>query len=94
MYTFPLLGAGTAKISALPEAPNVSILELQAILFAALCGSFVLVLRIIQELWQPSKGAFGVDNVLQEMLFGLEKELAQRIDSVVVGSAEDAEKRE
>ena len=34
----------------------MSILELQSVLFAALCGCVTLVLRIIQELWQSSGG--------------------------------------
>ena len=36
---------------------------LQSFLFAALCGAHMLVLRIIQELWQSSGGVFNVDEV-------------------------------
>ena len=76
----PLLGAGTANLSELPDAPSVSILELQAFVFACLCGSLVLVLRIIEELWQTRRGGlFNVDDVLQEISLGLEEELDLRI---------------
>ena len=78
--SFPLLGAGTANLSELPDAPSVSILELQAFVFACLCGSLVLVLRIIEELWQTRRGGlFNVDDVLQEISLGLEEELDLRI---------------
>ena len=43
------------------------------------CGCLVLVLRIIQELWQASGGVFNVDGVLQQMVFGLEEELQLRL---------------
>ena len=45
-------GASTASISGPLEYSTVSILELQSLLFASLTGCLVLVLRIIQELWQ------------------------------------------
>ena len=56
-------------------------LNLQSFLFACLCGAHMLVLRIIQELWQSSGGVFNVDEVLQQMVFGLEQELAMRSSS-------------
>ena len=47
---------------------------------ACLCGSLVLVLRIIEELWQTRRGGlFNVDDVLQEISLGLEEELDLRI---------------
>jgi len=78
LFAFPLLGAGTASTSELVELPTVSILELQSLLFASLCGCLLLVLRIIQELWQSSGGVFNVDDVLQQMVLGLEEELDER----------------
>merc|ERR1719217_1993470 len=50
LLAFPLLGAGTATIT--------GVLNLQSFLFACLCGAHMLVLRIIQELWQSSGGVF------------------------------------
>jgi hypothetical protein len=47
----------------LHPAGSVGILTLQSILFAFLCGAHMLVLRIIQELWQSSGGVFNVDEV-------------------------------
>ena len=47
-----------------------------------LCGAHMLVLRIIQELWQSSGGVFNVDEVLQQMVFGLEDELELRSQGV------------
>ena len=70
LFAFPLLGAGTAS--------SAGILSLQSILFGFLCGAHILVLRIIQELWQPSGGVFNVDEVLDEMVSGLEEELRMR----------------
>ncbi|KOO22419.1 hypothetical protein Ctob_000514 [Chrysochromulina tobinii] len=70
LLAFPLLGAGTASIA--------GVLSLQSFLFAMLCGAHMLVLRIIQELWQSSGGVFNVDEVLQQMVFGLEEELELR----------------
>ena len=75
---FPLLGAGTAAQAEAPELITVSILELQSLIFASVCGCLVLVLRIIQELWQASGGVFNVDDVLQQMVVGLEEELTLR----------------
>lgn len=70
LLAFPLLGAGVAEIR--------GILSLQAFLFGFLSGAHMLVLRIIQELWQSSGGVFNVDEVLQQMVFGLEEELELR----------------
>ncbi len=70
LVAFPLLGAGTAT--------SGGILSLQSFLFGCLCGAHMLVLRIIQELWQASGGVFNVDEVLQQMVFGLEEELELR----------------
>ena len=75
LFSFPLLAAGTAGLSEDPELFTVSILELQSVLFASLCACVVLVLRIIQELWEPSGGVFNIDDVLQEMVLGLDEEL-------------------
>ena len=46
------------------------------------CGCLVLVLRIIQELWQASGGVFNVDDVVQDMAFGLGEELRLRTKAV------------
>ena len=83
LFAFPLLGAGTAAISNAPEFSSVSILELQSLIFASVCGCVVLVLRIIQELWQSSGGVFNVDDVLQQMVAGLEDELELRIGGLL-----------
>jgi hypothetical protein len=74
LAAFPLLGAGTVMSS-------TRILSLQAALFGGLCGSSVLVLRIIEELWQASGGVFNVDEVLARMVRGLENELLQRSEA-------------
>lgn len=84
LFAFPLLGAGTAGTTEIADFPTVSILELQSILFASLCGCLLLVLRIIQELWQSSGGVFNVDDVLQQMVLGLEEELDERRSEVAV----------
>jgi len=78
LLAFPLLGAGTAT--------GAGILSLQSILFGCLAGAHMLVLRIIQELWQASGGVFNVDEVLQEMVFGLEEELELRSQGTVASS--------
>ena len=83
LCAFPLLGAGTARFSETPELSTVSILELQSLLFASVCGCVVLVLRIINELWQSSGGVFNVDDVLQQMVGGLEEELELRLEGRV-----------
>jgi hypothetical protein len=70
LLVFPLLGAGTATLK--------GVLSLQGFLFACLCGAHMLVLRIIQELWQSSGGVFNVDEVLEQMVTGLEDELEMR----------------
>ena len=64
LAAFPLLGAGTAV-----GAPQ-SIFNVQGALFGGLCGATTLVLRIIQELWRTSGGAFNVDEVLTTMARG------------------------
>ena len=45
-----------------------------------MCGATTLVLRIIQELWRTSGGAFNVDDVLQTMVRGLADELDGRAE--------------
>ncbi len=62
LIAFPLLGAGTGGGVG---AGAVGILSLQSLLFGCLAGAHVLVLRIIQELWQSSGGVFNVDQVRQ-----------------------------
>eukprot|EP00966_Prymnesium_polylepis_P246856 5708843-Prymnesium_polylepis.1 len=57
------------------------VLSVQAFLFACLCGCFVLVLRIIQELRLASGGVFNVDDTLRQMTAGLEDELDMRLDA-------------
>eukprot|EP00443_Scrippsiella_acuminata_P064382 CAMPEP_0115451214 /NCGR_PEP_ID=MMETSP0271-20121206/41945_1 /TAXON_ID=71861 /ORGANISM="Scrippsiella trochoidea, Strain CCMP3099" /LENGTH=444 /DNA_ID=CAMNT_0002877467 /DNA_START=1529 /DNA_END=2860 /DNA_ORIENTATION=- len=48
------------------------------ILFGFLCGSVVLTLRVINELWNPAGGAYNVDGVLRVAVRGLEEEIKQR----------------
>ena len=74
LLAFPLLGAGFS------EGSGEGILALQSLLFASLAGAHVLVLRIVQELWQSAGGVFNVDEVLQQMVFGLEEELVLRVE--------------
>ena len=74
LAAFPLLGAGTTI-----SAPS-TILLVQGALFGGLCGATTLVLRIIQELWRTSGGAFNVDDVLQTMVRGLADELDGRAE--------------
>mmetsp|Transcript_48745 Transcript_48745/g.90358 ORF Transcript_48745/g.90358 Transcript_48745/m.90358 type:complete len:431 (+) Transcript_48745:68-1360(+) len=70
LFCFPFLGYGTANLQGM--------LSLQSLLFGLLSAGHMLVLRIIQELWQSSGGVFNVDEVLQQMVFGLEEELTLR----------------
>jgi hypothetical protein len=77
LAAFPLLGAGTAV-----GAP-ASIFNVQGALFGGLCGATTLVLRIIQELWRTSGGAFNVDAVLTKMVAGLSEELELRASNAV-----------
>ena len=63
------------------DSSGEGILALQSLLFASLAGAHILVLRIIQELWQSAGGVFNVDEVLQQMVFGLEEELAMRMQN-------------
>lgn len=72
LAAFPLLGAGTAV------GASESIFKVQGALFGGLCGASILVLRIIQELWRTSGGAFNVDIVLAKMVSGLTEELDYR----------------
>ncbi|KAJ1462178.1 hypothetical protein M885DRAFT_611061 [Pelagophyceae sp. CCMP2097] len=72
LAAFPLLGAGTAV------GASESIFNVQGALFGGLCGATTLVLRIIQELWRTSGGAFNVDVVLTTMVRGLVEELDAR----------------
>ena len=48
-------------------------------IFASLCACVVLVLRIIEELWQTSGGVFNVDEVLEQLSLGLDEELQLRM---------------
>jgi len=71
LFCFPFLGYGTANLQGM--------LSLQSLLFGLLSAGHMLVLRIIQELWQSSGGVFNVDAVLQQMVLGLEEELELRV---------------
>ena len=62
------------------DSSGEGILALQSLLFASLAGAHILVLRIIQELWRTSGGAFNVDDVLQTMVRGLADELDGRAE--------------
>ena len=83
IFPFPLLAAGTASLSEDPELKTVSILELQAVLFGSLCACVVLVIRIIEELWQEGGGVFKSDEVLETLVLGLEEELQARESDAV-----------
>lgn len=48
------------------------------LLFGFLCGSVVLTLRVIHELWTPTGGAYNVDGVLRVAVRGLEEEIRLR----------------
>lgn len=76
LLAFPMLGAAITN----QEGP----VALQAFLFACLCGSIELVLRIILELWRSTGGVFNVDDVLQQMVFGLEEELTVRAQQTLL----------
>ena len=65
--------------SGFSDSSGEGILALQSLLFAGLAGAHILVLRIIQELWLSTGGVFNVDEVLQQMAFGLEEELGVRM---------------
>ena len=68
LVAFPLLGAGV-------EMDDPEILQVQDYIFAALCGSAICLLRIIQELNRP--GSFlNLDEVLDDMTRGLDDKLA------------------
>tara|TARA_B110001452_G_scaffold201528_1_gene171611 strand:- start:1970 stop:2911 length:942 start_codon:yes stop_codon:yes gene_type:complete len=86
LLAFPLLGAGFS------EGSGEGILALQSLLFASLAGAHVLVLRIVQELWQSNGGVFNVDEVLQQMVFGLEEELQLRVEQNQLGAAQAADR--
>mmetsp|Transcript_142648 Transcript_142648/g.273970 ORF Transcript_142648/g.273970 Transcript_142648/m.273970 type:complete len:438 (+) Transcript_142648:82-1395(+) len=73
---FPMLGAAITN--------QEGTVALQAVLFACLCGSIELVLSIILELWRSTGGVFNVDEVLQQMVFGLEEELTVRAQQTLV----------
>ena len=81
LLAFPLLGAGFSD----SYVEGEGILALQSLLFANLAGAHILVLRIIQELWLSAGGVFNVDEVLQQMAFGLEEELAARMNQFEQG---------
>ena len=83
LLAFPLLGAGFSD----SYVEGEGILALQSLLFASLAGAHILVLRIIQELWLSAGGVFNVDEVLQQMAFGLEEELAARMDQYQGGGS-------
>ena len=83
IFPFPLLAAGTASLSEDPELKTVSILELQAVLFGSLCACVVLVIRIIEELWQERESVFKSDEVLEQLVQGLAEELQARESDAV-----------
>jgi hypothetical protein len=77
LAAFPLLGAGTMAGLSVKMDPS-RVFGLQSLLFSGLTGATVLVLRIIEELWQSSGGTFNVDETLSKMVVGLEAELDER----------------
>lgn len=87
LIAFPLIGAGSLSeygpIEGLLPSSSIdnveNVLSVQAFLFSCLCGCFVLVLRIIQELRQSSGGVFNVDGVLQQTIAGLDEEIELRL---------------
>jgi hypothetical protein len=79
MYARPTTLDFYAQAGTTLAAPS-TILLVQGALFGGLCGATTLVLRIIQELWRTSGGAFNVDDVLQTMVRGLADELDSRAE--------------
>lgn len=90
LAAFPLLGAGTIAGLGVKMDPT-RVFGLQSILFAGLTGATVLVLRIIEELWQQSGGSFNVDATLARMVQGLESELDERTKNIVKFKANDGD---
>ena len=79
IYAPPATPGFYAQAGTTLAAPS-TILLVQGALFGGLCGATTLVLRIIQELWRTSGGAFNVDDVLQTMVRGLADELDGRAE--------------
>lgn len=73
LCSFPLLGAGTQTLG------GYNLLTIQGILFGTMTFGIVTTLTVVNELWQPSGGAYNVDKVLSVMVQGLEEELEERL---------------
>lgn len=82
LVAFPLLGAGLVGY----EAPSQGIepghlLWLQSIIFAVLASGVVLALQVIQDLRYPTSGIYSVDEALEELVGGLQREVDLRMNS-------------
>jgi hypothetical protein len=47
--------------------------------FAVLAFALVTCLRVLEDIWSPTSGAYSVSRVLDTMLAGLESELEERL---------------
>jgi len=81
LFAFPFLGAGTASMY-----KEYTVLNIQSLLFGAMCGAIVMTLQVCYELWQPFGGAYTVDSVMNRMVRGLEEELEIRREMTSVVS--------
>lgn len=58
------------------------------LLFGCLCGSIVMTMRIIHELWNPTGGVYNVDGVLRVAVSGLQEEIRQRRQGVTFSTTD------
>ncbi|KAH8093424.1 hypothetical protein JL720_4557 [Aureococcus anophagefferens] len=71
LYVLAILELAAFRSALARRRRAQSIFNVQGALFGGLCGATTLVLRIIQELWRTSGGAFNVDVELTKMVRGL-----------------------
>jgi len=79
---FPVLSAGCSALDeSMPAFPG-HIVFFQSILFSLVCASISFALLVMLDLWSPFGDTYNIQAVLEEMVWGLEKELDIRLSAV------------
>mmetsp|Transcript_67852 Transcript_67852/g.126775 ORF Transcript_67852/g.126775 Transcript_67852/m.126775 type:complete len:708 (+) Transcript_67852:87-2210(+) len=79
LSVFPILAAGCSALD--QDVIPGHIVFFHATLFGLSAGALALTFITLEDLWDPTSGAYNVRSVLKQMVSGLEEELALRIES-------------
>jgi len=90
LLVFPVLAAGCAALDSSGAAVPGHILFFQAILFGLMASALTLTFLVLYDLWSPVGDIYNFQTVLEEMVSGMEEELAARLTEARSAGVEEA----